>query len=67
MMLIDFFFSKEAQSIRNEMGYAGGRMDIVIPNRPEKTVDLTANPNYALEFERWQRLALQLFGSGQAK
>jgi iron(III) transport system substrate-binding protein len=67
LLLIDFFIGKEGQSIRHDMGYASGRKDIADPNRPEKSVDLTALPNYAQEFEKWQLLANQIFGKSQDK
>ena len=67
MLLVDFFLSKYAQDIRHEMGYASGRKDIEDPNRPEKTVDLTARPNYAQEFERWQIMSNEIFGKPQDK
>jgi iron(III) transport system substrate-binding protein len=67
MLLVDFFFGKEGQTIRHGMGYASGRKDIDDPNRPEKAVDLTANPNYAQDFERWQAIANQVFGKAQDK
>jgi iron(III) transport system substrate-binding protein len=67
MLLVDFFLSKPAQDIRHEMGYASARKDIEDPNRPEKSVDLTARPNYAQEFERWQLLANEIFGKPQDK
>lgn len=67
MLLIDYFISKEGQGIRHEMGYASGRKDIDDPNRPEKSIDLTARPNYAEEFEQWQRMANEIFGKSQDK
>ena len=65
MLLVDYFLGREGQGIRHEMGYASGRKDIDDPNRPEKSVDLTARPNYAQEFERWQILATEIFGKPQ--
>jgi iron(III) transport system substrate-binding protein len=66
MLMIDYFLSKEAQLIRHDLGNVSGRQDVTIENQPTSIVDLTASPTFAEDFEKWQRLADQVFGKGQA-
>ena len=67
MLLIDFFLSRDGQSIRHGMGYASGRTDISIPNPPTGAIDLTTSPTFAQDFEKWQRLASEVFGKSQQR
>jgi iron(III) transport system substrate-binding protein len=65
MLLIDFFISKEGQLIRQNMGYASGRTDIEFPNRPTTAIDPASSPSYTEDFEKWQKMASEIFGKAQ--
>jgi len=66
MLMIDYFLSKDAR-LSPRPGQRLRRKGVTIENQPTSVVDLTASPTFAEDFEKWQRLADQVFGKGQAK
>jgi iron(III) transport system substrate-binding protein len=66
LLLIEFYLSKEGQTLRQELGYASARTDMVnVAKPPDEAVDLTLLPDYEVQFEKWSALALKAFGKGR--
>jgi iron(III) transport system substrate-binding protein len=62
MLFIDFMLSAEAQKIYTaELGYASLRKDMVSPTAPVQKVYLAQRPNYRADYDRWNRLANEVF------
>jgi iron(III) transport system substrate-binding protein len=67
MLLIDYFMSKEGQSIRKKLGYASGRKDLPLSNPPKNAIDQAISPTYSKDFIKWRKLAFSIFGKPQPK
>jgi iron(III) transport system substrate-binding protein len=66
MLFIDFMLGVEAQKIYTaELGYTSLRKDMPNSAAPVQKVYLAMRPNYRRDYEQWNRLAQQVFRSGQ--
>jgi iron(III) transport system substrate-binding protein len=62
MLFIDFMLSAEAQKIYTaELGYASLRKDMASNSPPVQKLYLAQRPNYSRDYEKWNRLANEVF------
>ena len=61
MLFIDFKMSKEGQKMRMDLGYASPRLDMPTIEKPDKVYQLPMRPNYADEYEGWNKLIKDVF------
>jgi iron(III) transport system substrate-binding protein len=64
MLFIDYFLSKDIQSMRQKLGYASPRKDLQDSNadKPGNVIYLLERPTYQEDYEKWIAKARQLFG-----
>ena len=66
MLFIDFMLSAQAQKIYTaDLGYASLRKDMTSQPPPVEKLYLAQRPNYARDYEKWNRLANEVFLSGR--
>ena len=62
MLLLDFFLSKEGQTMRQAIGDSSARTDLASADKPKDIVYIARRPTYAQDFEKWSDLAAEVFG-----
>jgi iron(III) transport system substrate-binding protein len=62
MLYIDFELSPEGQGIYRKLGYVSARSDFPQGAAPTKAYDLTAEPDYLANYEKWNALGREVFG-----
>lgn len=66
MLFVDFMLSVVAQKIYSEeLGYSSLRKDLQDPKAPAQKVLLALRPDYRRDYEKWGRLADEVFRSGR--
>lgn len=66
MLLVDFMLSREAQTMRQGLGYNTPRNDLRNPDgQPDDVIYLVDRPTFEKDFEYWSDLAARIFGKGQ--
>jgi hypothetical protein len=66
MLFIDFMLSAPAQSIYTQvLGYSSLRKGMASSAAPAQKVYLAQRPNYRAEYDKWNRLADEVFRSGR--
>lgn len=66
MLFIDFMLSAQAQKIyTDDLGYVSLRKDMASKSPPVQKLYLAQRPNYARDYEKWNKLANEVFRSGR--
>jgi iron(III) transport system substrate-binding protein len=62
MLYIDFELSPEGQGVYRKLGYVSARVDFPHKEEPTKIYDLTSEPDYLVNYEKWNALGREVFG-----